>query len=137
MEFNVARVEEIQWNETSFKDLVLPAARKDLLLSLLQTHSQSNSEHDSPAHFDDIVSGKGQGLVINLYGPPGVGKTLSAEVTSEHLKRPLYIVGSGDLGTSPETLQSALKDIFDLAATWNAVLLIDEVRSLDLLLLDQ
>jgi MoxR-like ATPase len=30
----------------------------------------------------------------NLYvsGPPGVGKTLTAEGLSEHLKRPLYVV---------------------------------------------
>ena len=33
--------------------------------------------------FDDFIRGKGQGLVINLFGPPGVGKTLSAEATSE------------------------------------------------------
>lgn len=35
------------------------------------------------AKFDDFVRGKGQGLVINLFGSPGVGKTLTAEVMSE------------------------------------------------------
>ena len=82
------------------------------------------------AMFDDFVRGKGQGLVINLFGPPGVGKTLSAEATSEHLQRPLYIVGSGNLATNAEDLDHKLDQAFELAAHWNAVLLIDEVRLL-------
>jgi hypothetical protein len=30
----------------------------------------------------------------------GVGKTFSAEATSEHVKRPLYVIGGRDLGTN-------------------------------------
>jgi Cdc6-like AAA superfamily ATPase len=60
------------------------------------------------AIFDDIVKGKGRGLNILLQygfkvaipsiytdmnsGPPGVGKTLTAEAISEHFHRPLYSV---------------------------------------------
>ena len=98
---------------------MLPADRKTLLRSLIEAH-------DSDSGFDDFVRGKGQGLVINLFGPPGVGKTLSAEATSEHLRRPLYIIGSGDLGTTAHDVDQALTKAFDLAAHWHAVLLIDE-----------
>ena len=121
MEFNVALVSPIDWNDEAFRNLVLPAGRKTLLQSLVEAHN-------ADLGFDDFVKGKGHGLVINLFGPPGVGKTLSAEATSEHVKRPLYVVGSGDLGTSAQSLDTALHEIFDIATTWKAIVLIDEVR---------
>ncbi len=99
--------------------MVLPSDRKNLLRSLVEAH-------DSESGFDDFVRGKGQGLVINLFGLPGVGKTLSAEATSEHLRRPLYVVGSGDLGIQPADLDAALEDVFDVATCWGAIVLIDE-----------
>ncbi|CAI0648926.1 unnamed protein product, partial [Colletotrichum noveboracense] len=60
------------------------------------------------------------------HGPPGVGKTLTAECVAEFSRRPLYIVSSGDLGTSAEALDEKLGQTLDLASTWKAVLLIDE-----------
>lgn len=120
VEFNIQHVHPIDWNEEVFEKLVLPGNRRDLLESLVKAHG-------ARPHFDDIVRGKGQGLVINLFGPPGVGKTLSAEATSEYLRRPLYMVSSGDLGTTPSTLERDLERAFDLATEWNAILLIDEV----------
>ena len=126
MEFNIGHVKDIDWNEEAFAGLVLPEERKSLLRSLIEANGKLNA---GGAAFDDFVRGKGQGLVINLFGPPGVGKTLSAEATSEHLQRTLYIVGSGDLGTSARDLDRALERAFELAAHWNAVLLIDEVSA--------
>lgn len=76
MELNVENVEAIEWDTEAFSNLVIPADRKALLQSLVEAH---NGE----MVFDDFIKGKGRGLVVNLFGPPGVGKTLSAEVTSE------------------------------------------------------
>ncbi|CAJ2500031.1 Uu.00g028840.m01.CDS01 [Anthostomella pinea] len=76
--------------------------------------------------FDDIVKGKGQGLVCVLHGPPGVGKTLTADCVAEHVRRPLYVVSSGSLGVSSQLLEDKLTSIMDMASTWRAVLLIDE-----------
>jgi hypothetical protein len=42
------------------------------------------------------------------------------------LRKPLYVVGAGDLGTDPSTLDKALNKIFSLAPVWDAVVLIDE-----------
>ena len=56
-----------------------------------------------------------------------LGKTFSAEATSEHVKRPLYVVGGGDLGTKAAELDAALDRIFDVATAWKAIVLIDEV----------
>ncbi|CAL1710252.1 unnamed protein product [Somion occarium] len=119
LEFNVELVQPIQWNDEAFASLVLPPGRKHLLQSLVEAHN-------SDLGFDDFVQGKGHGLVINLYGPPGVGKTLSAEATSEHVRKPLYVIGGGDLGTDAMGLDQALQDAFDIATDWKAIVLIDE-----------
>ncbi|KAF9449627.1 P-loop containing nucleoside triphosphate hydrolase protein [Macrolepiota fuliginosa MF-IS2] len=119
VELSVSLITPVEWNTGAFTNLVLPPGRKDLLKSLIEAHHKQ-------LNFDDFIKGKGHGLVINLYGPPGVGKTFSAEATSEHVQRPLYIVGAGDLGTNAKTLDSALEKVFDLATAWKAIVLIDE-----------
>ncbi|KAG6835827.1 hypothetical protein H0H93_014300 [Arthromyces matolae] len=119
LEFDVEKVKPVEWNEDAFTNLVLPLDRKDLLRSLVEAHHRELG-------FDDFIKGKGHGLVINLFGPPGVGKTFSAEATSEHVKRPLYVIGGGDLGTDAAMMDSKLERIFDVATAWKAIVLIDE-----------
>jgi len=119
VEFNVEKICEVDWNTDAFANLVLPDDRKHLLQSLIEAHHKE-------VGFDDFIKGKGYGLVINLFGPPGVGKTFSAEATSEHVRSPLYVVGAGDLGTTAPSLDSALESIFDVATEWKAIVLIDE-----------
>ena len=74
----------------------------------------------------DVDSGKGRGLVAVLHGPPGTGKTLTAEGIAELLKRPLYMVSTGELGTRSDQLEIELNKILDVAHSWGAVLLLDE-----------
>ncbi|KAJ3517036.1 hypothetical protein NLJ89_g764 [Agrocybe chaxingu] len=119
LQFSVEKIMDIEWNENAFANLVLPEQRKTLLQSLVEAHHKE-------IHFDDFIKGKGKGLVVNLFGPPGVGKTFSAEATSEHVRSPLYIVGGGDLGTTPGVLDEKLQTIFDIATAWRAIVLIDE-----------
>ncbi|KAF7304528.1 AAA domain-containing protein [Mycena chlorophos] len=119
LEFDVTKVQPVQWNKDAFANLVLPPARKTLLQSLVESHHTEST-------FDDFVRGKGAGLVVNLFGPPGVGKTFSAEATSEHVQRPLYVVGGGDLGTRAADLDLALERVFNVATAWKAIVLIDE-----------
>jgi len=38
----------------------------------------------------------------------------------------LYVVGGGDLGTSAAALDTELEKIFDIAAAWKAIVLIDK-----------
>ncbi|KAI0902231.1 P-loop containing nucleoside triphosphate hydrolase protein [Annulohypoxylon nitens] len=120
LDFLVDKVAPIEWNEKCFDDLVLDQDTKKTVQAVVATHSSSRDG------FDDIVKGKGQGLVCVLHGPPGVGKTLTAECVAEYVKRPLYMVSSGDLGVSSGHLDLNLTRIMDLASTWKAVLLIDE-----------
>ncbi|MDD2723304.1 MAG: ATP-binding protein [Methylovulum sp.] len=75
---------------------------------------------------DDIVEGKSGGTTVLCAGPAGVGKTLTAEVYSEIIKRPLYRVHSGQLGLNVGEMEKALKDVLTRAQRWGAVMLIDE-----------
>ena len=79
MLFNVENVSTFEWSNEPFENLVLPPAQKKLVRSLVETHSKDSTG------FDDFVKGKGRGLVINLFGNPGVGKSLTAEATSERM----------------------------------------------------
>lgn len=108
---------DIQFDETIFDNLVLPAARKRMVKALVRHSSDS---------FQDIVAGKGEGSVFLLYGPPGVGKTLTAEAISEMLHRPLYTVSLGQLGVTPTELETKLGEILDLCRRWDALILLDE-----------
>jgi ATP-dependent Lon protease len=78
--FIVDNVSDIKWQEDAFDQLIIPTRQKNLIRALVETHRSSDSRINA---FDDFIAGKGKGLVINLFGPPGVGKTLSAEATSE------------------------------------------------------
>ncbi|KAK5075645.1 hypothetical protein LTR70_010080 [Exophiala xenobiotica] len=125
LEFFVDALTPIEWNTSCFEQLVLPTSQKELVQALVAEHTQRQS-HQGGKGFDDIVKNKGLGLILVLHGPPGVGKTLTAECVAEFSKRPLYIVSSGDLGTTASALDNKLSRILDLASTWKAVLLIDE-----------
>jgi hypothetical protein len=124
LELFVDNVSEIQWNTACFDQLVLDPAPKRTVQALVTMHARRGQDENGA--FDDIVKGKGQGLVMVLHGPPGVGKTLTAECVSESVRRPLYMVSSGDVGTDSTTLDQQLTRIMDMTSTWRAVLLIDE-----------
>ncbi|KXX78357.1 putative AAA family ATPase y4kL [Madurella mycetomatis] len=76
---------------------------------------------------DDIIKRKGKGLVMLFYGPPGVGKTLTAEALSEKTQLPLYRVNLGVVSSNPNW-EHHLDHIFDCAYSWNAILLIGEAE---------
>ena len=97
--------------------LILPEEQTDLIDIL-------TAEMD--VLMDDIVAGKSGGTTVLCAGPPGVGKTLTAEVYSEIIRRPLYRVHSGQLGLSVAAMETALKDVLTRAQRWGAVMLIDE-----------
>ncbi|KAF2795057.1 P-loop containing nucleoside triphosphate hydrolase protein [Melanomma pulvis-pyrius CBS 109.77] len=120
-ELDLLKFHEIPWSERAFDSLVLDSEEKDLLLALVDRDEFKQSQP-----FDDFISGKGQGMIMLLSGPPGVGKTLTAESVAEHLRRPLYKLGAGDLGISARSVEACLDVALELCSHWGAVLLIDE-----------
>ncbi|KAJ6563355.1 P-loop containing nucleoside triphosphate hydrolase protein [Mycena vulgaris] len=128
--FNVECVTDIEWNDDAFDQRAIHPDRKILVRGLVKTHASLKEERS----VDDFVAGKGSGLIMNLFGPPGVGKTLTVAATSEHkssrahsyLRKPLYVVSAGDLGTNHSSFDGALTKIFSLVPVWDAVVFIDE-----------
>ncbi|KAI8960571.1 P-loop containing nucleoside triphosphate hydrolase protein [Daldinia sp. FL1419] len=123
LEFFVENLSPIKWDESYFDQLVLNPTTKRTVQAMVSMHTRRGQ---TSAGVDDIVEGKGKGLVLVLHGPPGVGKTLTAECVAESVHRPLYMVSAGDLGTDSYALETTLGRIMDIATTWGAVLLIDE-----------
>lgn len=113
-------LQEISWNTDAFATLVAPPDQKELILAFAQSQLQVQST------FDDVIQGKGRGIIMLLSGPPGVGKTLTAESVAETMKVPLYMIGAGDLGTDPSSVESTLNHILEMVTKWKAVLLLDE-----------
>lgn len=119
-ELNVSEVQDMIWNDEAFDKLVLPGGEKELAWTFVENKSQSTSD------FDDFVADKGRGLIILMFGPPGVGKTFTAEAVSERSRVPLYSMSAGDLGVKPAEVEAALERALELCRMWNAMLLLDE-----------
>lgn len=75
---------------------------------------------------DVLTSVVGEGLIVLLSGPPGTGKTLMAEAVADRSHRPLFYLQAEDLGISAATLGENIKNVFEMATEWNAVILLDE-----------
>jgi len=68
--FNVTGIKDVSFSVTAFDGLVIPRDKKDLISSLIKVPGNETMP------FDDLIEGKGKGLIFLLHGPPGVGKTL-------------------------------------------------------------
>ncbi|CZR60683.1 uncharacterized protein PAC_10579 [Phialocephala subalpina] len=118
--FLIDVIEEFEYNTCAFGSLLLAPAQKKMIHSLIKIHK------DERLQFDDLIKGKGKGMIFLLHGEPGVGKTLTAESVADYTQRPLYTISSGDLGVDAEAVERKLLDALELAAHWNAIVLIDE-----------
>ena len=74
----------------------------------------------------DAVQKKGEGQVVLLHGPPGVGKTYSVESIAQSTGRPLIALTMNDLLEGRNDIDEKLQKWFTLAERWDAILLLDE-----------
>lgn len=105
------------YDNTLIEKLVLPQEEKDLVSMLIS---------GADTRMEDIIKGKTGGIITISTGPAGTGKTLTAEVFAEEMKRPLYAVQCSQLGTDEESLEKQLQKVLRRATRWRAILLIDE-----------
>jgi hypothetical protein len=144
--FSVNGITPIAFNDTAFPNLMLPPTYKEMILSFVEAHPSSasspNDDDDDddnadktttktpppppPPKFDDLIEGKGLGIILLLVGNPGTGKTLTAEAVADKVRRPLYMLSAGELGQSARDVENRLRDALELAERWDAVLLFDE-----------
>ncbi|KAF5562936.1 TOB3 (member of AAA-ATPase family) [Fusarium napiforme] len=121
--FYVEDLEPIVWNDQAYSHLVFDEQQKDLVLSFVENHSLANGPNTA---MEDVIVGKGQGLIMLLSGPPGTGKTLMAEAIADRSHRPLFYLQAEDLGINAAALGANIKRVFEMATEWNAVILLDE-----------
>ncbi|KAK3360425.1 hypothetical protein B0T25DRAFT_515719 [Lasiosphaeria hispida] len=76
--------------------------------------------------FDDHIKGKGKGLIILPHGPPGVGKTFTAESIADYTRRPLLTISSGQIIGPAPWVESRLSELLSLATRWDALALMDD-----------
>ncbi|KAK1236511.1 hypothetical protein PQX77_000240 [Marasmius sp. AFHP31] len=120
--FAIDRLQDIEWSGEPLESLVLGEQQKTLIRALVEQHSNRSK------NFDDVVKGKGRGLIGLLCGSPGCGKTLTAEALAEFTKRPLYVLSAGELGVEPHKVEECLDQVLELGRTWDAILLLDEAE---------
>ena len=115
--FIVNNISDIKFSDNAFNELIVPDNIKDLFIASIT--------NDIPSL--DSIAGKGVGKIFLLYGPPGVGKTYSAESIAEYLRKPLYYLSLGELGITPKELEISLERAMRIVERWDAILLLDEV----------
>lgn len=113
---HVDQLTEYEYDTALGKKLILPDESTHLIETLVSYEGG----------FQDIITNKGGGAIVLCAGLPGTGKTLTAEVYAEVMKRPLYTVQCSQLGIDPDDLEKSLQIVFSRAQRWNAILLLDE-----------
>jgi hypothetical protein len=110
-----------------FDFLEIDPANKHIIHCLLTDHfNTKQARKKGEIASQDPIPGKGHNLVFLLHGPPGVGKTATVEAVAQKYRKPLFAITSGDLGSTPDAVESSLNEIFHLANVWDCVLLLDE-----------
>ena len=130
----------ITFQEKAFEQLVLEESKKELIRAVARNagggarfdddHDYDSEDSDGEEEEEDmgldVVANKGAASIFLLNGPPGCGKTLTAEAIAELLKKPLYVVTAGDLGITASEVEKNLGSVLELCQTWDALVLMDE-----------
>jgi hypothetical protein len=114
---HVQNMTEYRYQPELRDKLILPTHHRDLIDILTSNMN---------ILVQDFVPGKSGGTTILCRGAPGLGKTLTAEVYSEVVGKPLYRVHSGQLGITAASVEATLTEILRRAVRWDAILLLDE-----------
>ena len=124
--WEVVTVDSIETNvkpSNVFDELVLPKEVRQTIYALAKAYEKQGRSRRLAT---DIIRGKGLGTIFLLHGPPGVGKTATAEAISELTNRPLLSLTCGDLGIDSNDVENNLGKYLNWGLGWGAVVLLDE-----------
>jgi hypothetical protein len=62
VEFAVADIKAIEWSSLPFKSLTISDEQRDVTMALAESHINRVPEYS----FDDVIEGKGRGLIVLL-----------------------------------------------------------------------
>ena len=129
-QLDIEHISPVSGSTDALESLRIPQHVKDLVQGSVRGHlmqKQLERQYGQSRGGQDFIKGKGAGLFILLHGVPGVGKTATAEAIAQTNGKPLFKVTCGDLGLTPDQVETSLGGIFRLADTWDCILLMDEV----------
>lgn len=115
---NVADLKPVEFRPNAFDQLVLDPNKKSMIRAIVKNREVVENA--------GAIHGKGAGAIFLLAGEPGCGKTMTAEAVAESIRKPLFKVNLGTLSSDIQKLEARLSEVLQLAARWDAVLLIDE-----------
>lgn len=114
----------------AIENLVIPEDKLGLVKALVHKYTSKTpkapGKKTETTWAADAIPNKGEGQIFLLHGPPGAGKTFTAECVAEFTSRPLLSLTCGDIGTSEMAVEESLSKWFAYASKWGAVMLIDE-----------
>lgn len=76
--FQVSEIGEVDWSQGAYNDLQIDFRTKTILLNLVRSHQLARVSDTN-----DVIPGKGNGLVFLLHGAPGTGKTFTARMLAQ------------------------------------------------------
>lgn len=147
---------DVPWNYDAFDRLVLPGKYKELMLAFVESQATNRDVFDDviegkgrrrhtisreknmvdqsnrPGHHHapprrtwswQNIDGRSWYVPFGLTLPQSL---LTDDVVSDRLKKPLYSVQAGELGSEASDVETKLEQILEIAAKWDAVLLLDE-----------
>lgn len=115
---HVSLLDAYKYDKTLLSKLIVKPEIKKLINSMIDGEIEMEGK--------DIIEGKSGGLTILGFGPPGNGKTLTGEIYSEYVEKPLYQIQSSQLGISVSDIEKNLASVLRRAERWNCILMIDE-----------
>lgn len=78
----------VTWNKEAFEHLVLPSRTKELIKALVMVRSPVRGTKQAMSlagKREDLIAGKGNGLIMLLHGGPGTGKTLTGGKSTSYI----------------------------------------------------
>jgi AAA+ superfamily predicted ATPase len=116
-------------SNTTWADIVLPAAQLNILQTIAQHLRQRTRVYDDWGFAEQ--SNRGLGLSALFSGPSGTGKTLAAEILANELRLDLFRIDlSAVVSKYIGETEKNLRRVFDAAEEGGAVLLFDEADAL-------
>jgi len=121
---DVRGIAEVEYNPSALEELDLDTFHKKTIESLVYSYFKdrelSNKHHVS----EKAASGKERGLVILIQGPPGVGKTATAQAVAQVSRCPLFAITLED---AEDYAAENFRQLFRRVELWGGIVLLDEV----------